>query len=98
MPPIPWSRTAIEAIQRLAQIVEAQPRARIVTRRDDYLHAEFTTFLLRFVDDVEFFAEEGAGVIHFRSASRLGHSDFGVNRRRMDRLCREFQRGAATES
>jgi uncharacterized protein (DUF1499 family) len=90
MPPIPWTGSAREAIERLVKLVETSPRTRIVTRGENYLHAEFTSALLRFVDDVEFLIDEAAGVIHFRSASRVGYSDFGVNRRRMEQLCERF--------
>ena len=51
-----------------------------------YLHATFTTPLFRFVDDVELRLDDPAGVIHIRSASRVGRSDFGVNRKRVTQL------------
>ena len=73
---------------RLVRLVSAQPRTRIVTVTDRYLHAEVSTALLRFVDDLEFHL--AADRIDVRSASRLGHSDFGVNRRRVERLRRAF--------
>ena len=93
--PIPWTGNAPDAIELLVKIINAWPRTRIVTRQEKYLHAEFVTPLLRFVDDVEFFVDEGAGLIQFRSASRVGHSDLGVNRRRMERILREFNRVTA---
>lgn len=52
----------------------------------DYLHATFTTPLFRFVDDVELRLDEASGLIHIRSASRVGRSDFGVNRKRVNQL------------
>ena len=51
-----------------------------------YLHYEFTSLLLRFVDDVEFLFDEATKTVHFRSASRTGYSDLGVNRRRMEQM------------
>jgi uncharacterized protein (DUF1499 family) len=51
---------------------------------DTYLHYEFTSLLLRFVDDVEFLFDDETRTIHFRSASRTGYGDFGVNRSRME--------------
>ncbi|MDQ6965890.1 MAG: DUF1499 domain-containing protein, partial [Mariprofundaceae bacterium] len=51
---------------------------------DDYLHATFTSRLFRFVDDVELHRDAASGVVHIRSASRVGHSDFGVNRKRVE--------------
>lgn len=62
------------------------PRNEIVREEGDYLHVEFTTRLMRFVDDVEFLADPQAGIVHVRSASRLGHSDLGVNRDRIETL------------
>jgi len=79
-----WDRLQ-ETIRRLA-------RTRIVIRDDCYMHVEFTTALLRFVDDVEFLLDDAAGVIQIRSASRVGHSDLGTNRRRMEQLRQVFER------
>ena len=60
------------------------PGATVIEEKPNYLYAEFRTKLLGFVDDVEFLL--GDGVIHVRSASRLGRRDFGVNRRRIESL------------
>ena len=62
------------------------PRAKLVEEDEDYLHYEFTSLLLRFVDDVEFVFDDATKTIHFRSASRTGYSDLGVNRRRMEEI------------
>ncbi len=56
-----------------------------------YLRAIFTSRLFRFVDDVEFRMDTAAGCIHVRSASRIGYSDLGVNRKRVERLRTLFQ-------
>ena len=58
----------------------------VIRHEGGYLYAEFRTRLMRFVDDVEFAYDPKAGVIHVRSASRLGRRDFGVNRRRVEAL------------
>ncbi len=76
------------AWSRLVRLISSQPRTRIVTVTDRYLHAEVSTAVLRFVDDLEFHL--AADAIHVRSASRLGRTDFGVNRRRVERLRRAF--------
>lgn len=75
-----------EAWDRLRDLILELPRTRIVSRDDHYLHAEFTTPLMRFVDDVEFLLDETAGVIHVRSASRIGYSDLGANRKRIEAI------------
>ena len=90
MDPIPYDGTADEARARLVEILAAQPRTKIVTEQPAYLHAEWTTGLFRFVDDVEFLIDEQEKIIHFRSASRIGHSDLGENRRRMEQISRAF--------
>jgi uncharacterized protein (DUF1499 family) len=72
-------------------VIGAVPRLKIVTESGDYLHAEATSLIFRFVDDVEFFVDREAKVIHFRSASRVGHSDLGVNRARMENIREAFQ-------
>ncbi len=70
----------------LAALLAARADARIVEQRADYLRVEFTTPWLRFVDDAEFWADPAAGVVQVRSASRLGRSDLGVNRARVEAL------------
>lgn len=79
-------------LQRLHDIVAAMPGARIVRFEGDYLRAEFTTPLMQFTDDAEFWLDREAGVVQVRSASRLGRSDLGANRRRVD-LIRARLRG-----
>jgi uncharacterized protein (DUF1499 family) len=81
--PIPFRGDAIAAVRRA---VAGIPRTTIIQTQTDYLYAEFRTPLVRYVDDVEFFYDDKAGVIHVRSASRLGRRDFGVNRRRIEEL------------
>ena len=65
------------------------PRTQLLTNTDKFLHVEFTSKVFRFVDDVEFYFDE-LGVIHFRSASRVGYSDMGVNKSRMEEIGRLF--------
>ena len=74
----------------LKQVLAEMPRATIVTERPDYLHVEFRSALFRFVDDVEFFIVPEEQRIHFRSASRVGHGDLGVNRSRMELIQKRF--------
>jgi uncharacterized protein (DUF1499 family) len=81
------------ALGRLAGIISTRPGARIVTREPDYLHAEFESKLMGFVDDLELQVDPAARVIHVRSASRLGHRDFGVNRARVESLRAAFAAG-----
>ena len=84
MDPIAFSGSPDEALKKLRSVVEGLPRAAIVTADPHYMHVEFTTAIFRFVDDAEFLLDADAHVIHFRSASRVGHSDLGLNRRRIE--------------
>ena len=71
---------------KLADVIKAMPRAEILQQTEDYLYAEFTSQWMGFVDDVEFYLPDSPGVIHVRSASRLGESDLGVNRQRIEAI------------
>nr|WP_298412873.1 DUF1499 domain-containing protein [uncultured Halomonas sp.] len=73
-------------IERLAEIVASWERTVIVTRREDYLHAECRSKMMGFTDDLECFWSDDEQVCHVRSASRLGKSDFGKNRERVEQL------------
>ena len=70
----------------LKSLLQSMPRVSLVADKENYLYAEFTSRTMGFVDDVEFLLDEKAGVIHVRSASRLGSSDFGVNRDRIETI------------
>src|SRR5262245_57978736 len=76
--PLTFTGEPNEAWQALRTAIERQPRVHVVTASERYLHAEFTSLVFRFVDDAEFLIDPERQVIHFRSASRAGRSDFGV--------------------
>ena len=73
-------------IATLKAAVLAQPGAVVISETENYLYAEFTSSLMGFVDDVEFYVDETAGTVQVRSASRLGQSDLGVNRKRIETI------------
>jgi uncharacterized protein (DUF1499 family) len=75
-------------IARLKTVVEAMPGAKIIESRPDYLYAQFTTRLMKYVDDAEFWSDPAANVIQVRSASRVGGKDYGVNRKRIEEIRR----------
>ena len=89
--PFTYDGSRQDAIQRLKQAISNLKRTQIVEEREDYLRIECTSALFRFVDDVEFYFPE-ENVIHVRSASRLGYSDLGVNRKRVETLREIFKR------
>jgi len=82
--PLRFAGPSTEAMDRLKRAIRGMKRARIITETGSYIHAEITSALFRFVDDLEFLLDERAAVIHVRSASRVGHSDLGVNRKRVE--------------
>jgi uncharacterized protein (DUF1499 family) len=82
--PLAFPGTLAEAHAGIRKIILGMKRSRIITETDSYIHAEFTSAVFRFVDDVEFQFDEGTKVIDVRSASRLGRSDLGVNRKRVE--------------
>jgi len=84
------SETAAAVWERLQRVLEKMTRVQIVTVTDDYLHAECASTVFGFVDDLECALDAEAGVIHLRSAARTGHSDFGMNRRRIETLRRRL--------
>lgn len=90
MDPIPYTGSQDQARARLVGVLRNHPRTRIVREEPGYLKAECRSAIFRFVDDVEFVFDDAAKRIHFRSASRLGRSDFGVNRKRMEEISAVF--------
>lgn len=88
--PLKFEGDPAAAWQRLQAVVKAEPRAAIVTVDDKYLHAEYTSLIFRYVDDVEFVLAPETHEIHCRSASRAGYSDLGVNRKRIEAIRAAF--------
>ncbi|MCK4705373.1 MAG: DUF1499 domain-containing protein [Gammaproteobacteria bacterium] len=83
---IKFNALANDAWEITKQTVVKLPRTQIVSETPDYLHAECTSAVFGFVDDLELQLRPSDGIISIRSASRLGHSDFGVNRERVETL------------
>ena len=96
MDPIPYAGDPAEARERLLAVLRAWPRAKIVREEPGAVTVECRSRIFRFVDDVDFRFDDEARQIHFRSASRLGRRDFGVNRQRMEEMRRRYL--AADES
>ena len=71
-------------LAKLKTIVETMPGARVVSSTPDYIYAQYTTQLMKYVDDVEFWFDPAAQVVQVRSASRVGKSDLSVNRKRVE--------------
>lgn len=84
--PIAYDGAAAAALDAIAAVVGASKGATIAKRTDDRLDAVFVTRIFRFKDDVSFLVDSDDKKIHLRSASRVGHSDLGANRKRMAAL------------
>jgi uncharacterized protein (DUF1499 family) len=88
--PISYTGSRAEAYARLKKVLTDMKRTTIVTEKEDYLHVEARSLIFRFVDDVEFYFPVDANIIHVRSASRVGNSDMGVNRKRVEEIRKRF--------
>jgi uncharacterized protein (DUF1499 family) len=74
------------AIADLVKIIKGMERTTIIEQSDNYLYVEFKSKLMGYVDDVEFYRDNNENVVQVRSASRLGKSDLGVNRKRVEEI------------
>ena len=83
--PLVYNQSRESALNHLKQVIQSMKRTRIVEESDEYLRVEFTSAVMGFVDDVEFYFPDEP-VIHVKSASRIGYSDFGVNRKRVEEI------------
>lgn len=88
--PLAYFGNRADAYARLKKVLTEMKRTAIVAEREDYLHVEARSLIFRFVDDVEFYFPVDANIIHVRSASRVGNSDMGVNRKRVEEIRKRF--------
>lgn len=84
--PLPVIGDGATTLARIHSIVEGMEGAQVITRDEHYLYVQFTTKIMQFVDDAEFWFDPVANVIQVRSASRLGKSDLNVNRKRIEAI------------
>lgn len=84
--PISYHVDRDTARKTLLKVLTVVPRTQVEEQTDKYIHALSKSRIFRFVDDVEFYFPDNENVIHIRSASRVGESDLGVNRRRMEQI------------
>ncbi len=84
--PFPVADSGPQTLERIRRIVEGMPGAKVVKSDPGYLHVEFTSRWMKFVDDTEFWFDARSGVVHVRSAARMGRKDFGVNRQHVEAI------------
>ena len=89
--PLTYTSTADRVIADLKRTVGSMKGASIVEESATYLHVEVRSTLFRFVDDVEFVLDDAEKLVHIRSASRIGYSDLGVNRRRVEKIRKAWE-------
>lgn len=89
--PIAYNTDLDTARETLLKILTVVPRTQVIEQTEDYIHAQSESRLMGFIDELEFYFPEDEKVIHLRSASRLGESDLGVNRRRLEQIRFAFQ-------
>ena len=87
--PIAFTGETAMARKAMKQVILGMSGTRIVTETPEYIHVEFKSRIMGFVDDVEFYFPEES-IIHIRSASRVGYSDLGVNRKRIQKIRQLF--------
>jgi uncharacterized protein (DUF1499 family) len=91
--PFTYKGEIIDTQHAILGILNSMNRVRVVMLEDDYIHAEFVSSVFRFVDDVEFYFDDEQKLIQVKSASRVGYSDLGVNRRRIEKIRKQFEAG-----
>lgn len=90
--PLPFRGDLQQTRNRLLHTIESYPgRVRVISKKDNYIHCVFST-TIGFNDDVEFYLDAENRVVHFRSASRIGYSDMGLNRNRYNTLAALYLR------
>ncbi|RHB50121.1 DUF1499 domain-containing protein [Exiguobacterium sp. AM39-5BH] len=92
MEPLLYGRDRVHSIETIKMVMGQLPRTELVEETRDMLHYVVSTKVMRFKDDVEFRFDDETRQIEFRSASRLGHYDFGVNRNRMQDVSERYRR------
>ena len=90
--PFPFTGAAADSLARVKVAALSFPRTRVVEEAPGYVRITFTSAVFRFVDDVEFETDDAAHMVHVRSASRVGSSDFGVNRKRVEAIRAKLRR------
>lgn len=81
----------VTTLNNIRNIIESMHGSEIITHQDHYLYVQFTTRVMKFVDDAEFWFDPKLNLVQVRSASRLGKSDLGVNRERIEWIRKQLK-------
>ena len=92
MEPIPYAGNRLQSQSKIKAILTNMKRIELVEEQDNYLHYVEKSKVFKSKDDVEFYFDDSNQMIQFRSKSRVGYSDFGVNRKRMKKITDAYKR------
>jgi uncharacterized protein (DUF1499 family) len=84
--PLPYTESLEECMSKLKSVLSKMSGMKTIKEEPNYLYLESTTTVFRYVDDLEIYLDDEQKTIHFRSASRIGQSDFGKNRSRVEAI------------
>ncbi len=84
--PVVYHTNLDTARETLLKVITVVPRTQVIEQTDNYIRTQSESRLMGFIDDMEFYFPQDEKVIHLRSASRMGESDLGVNRRRLEQI------------
>lgn len=90
MEAIAYEGTLADNMTKLKNVIEQFSKTNIISEKENYLHVTFGTPIFNYIDDVEFYFDDANKLLHFRSASRIGYSDMGVNKKRMQKVTARF--------
>ncbi|TXT56300.1 MAG: hypothetical protein BAJALOKI2v1_590023 [Promethearchaeota archaeon] len=90
MEPMTYEGSLEDAKKNILNVINSMSRTKVLEENDNYIHVLFTTFLLRFKDDVEFYFDDTEKLIHFRSQSRIGGFDWNKNKKRMKKIKEKY--------
>jgi len=80
-----------DTMNALKEAIDAYGNIRIIAEEEAYLYAVATTGLMKFNDDIEIYVDEAEGLVHYRSASRAGYGDMGLNRQRYEVIAASYK-------
>ena len=98
MDPIPFKLDLKQVLKIIKSVVENLPNTQLEKESINYLHYTFKSKIFGFIDDVEFLMDAEQKLIHFRSASRTGYSDMGVNKKRMTEIKKAIEQALASRT
>ena len=89
--PFSYKDSLEQTRKAIIAVIQSMKRSTIVITKEHYVRAEFRSAVFRFVDDVECYFDNAAKIVHVRSASRVGYSDLGVNRKRIEEMRARYE-------